>query len=455
MNTEPTDFGPLAAQLTNPASLITNLTDRDDYFHDATEASGQPQAIVLAKSETDVIATIDFCRENGLAVVARGAGTGLSGGCVPVENCIVLSTERMIDLEIDSARKRATCDPGVITKDLLDAASKHSLTFPPDPASFEESTIGGNVAENAGGLRCKRFGVIKDYVIGLRAVLADGSVIETGVFNQSATFALHDLLIGSEGTLAIITKIAVQLIPTPSLGTTILVAFDNPKNAAQTVADIVRSGMILTVMEYLDGDAADCSNQYEKTEGLDRAAAILLLETTGEEKATQTTAIKKLCLANNCTYLRIESDPAAAEHLWAVRRNLSLAIKEIADYRISEDVAVPISRFPILVSYVADLNHASMLRINGFGHAGDGNLHVTFMAQHRTPDEMGLMKTEIRKLLEKAIQLGGTLTGEHGIGLAKREYLHLEFDRATLDLMKSVKLTLDPTGLLNPGKIFS
>jgi len=452
MNT--VNFNRLGQELDKPSSLVVDLNGFDDYFHDATEASGKPLAIILVESENDVIATLEFCRNNELAVVTRGAGTGLSGGCVPTENSVVLSVERMKALEINADHRTATCGPGVITKDLLDAAAKYDLTYPPDPASYDESTLGGNVAEGAGGLRCKRYGVTKDYVIGLKAITANGEIITTGIYNNCRGFCLCDVLIGSEGTLAIITEIAVRLIPLPDIGTTILVAFDKPQNAAQTVADITASGIIPTVLEYLDGDTAECSNQYEKTEGLDKAAAILLIETNFENKQEESELIKRFCEKNSCIHLRIEDDPQKADRLWDIRRNISNAVKEIGQYRISEDVAVTNSKFPLLVDFVAKMNRNSPLRINTFGHAGDGNLHVNFISMTGTPDDLKMMEIEIERLLKKAVALGGTLTGEHGIGLAKREFLSLEFNLATLAFMRELKYLFDPENLLNPGKIF-
>ncbi|UCG62680.1 MAG: FAD-binding protein [Candidatus Zixiibacteriota bacterium] len=444
----------LSKQLSRPDLLVTELEGLEDYFHDATEDKGTPQAVVFAEDESDVVTTARFCQQNHLPLIPRGAGTGLSGGCVPTLGGIVLSVERMKKLEIDSRNRIAYVGPGVITKELQDEAEKLGVTYPPDPASYDESTLAGNVAENAGGLRCRRFGVTRDYVIGLRSVTMSGEIIETGVFSANACFGLGDLLVGSEGTLAVVTEIAVRLVPIPKVGDTILVAFDNPKDAAQTVSDITRAGIIPTVLEYLDGDAADCSNKYERTEGLDSVAAIVLIETPFEDRQECAGKIERFCQANHCSYFRIESEPEKVEKLWKVRRNLSKAVKEMGKVRVSEDVAVPNSKFPILVEFVLKLNASSPLRINAFGHAGDGNLHVNFLSMSGAPEELALMEGAIEQLLKKALDLGGTLSGEHGIGLAKRRYLRLEFDGATIDYMKRVKSVFDPENLLNPGKIF-
>jgi glycolate oxidase len=448
------NFTALADRLADRASLVTDLRGYDDYFHDATDEHGQPSAILFARTEADVIAAAKFCRANRIPLVPRGAGTGLSGGCVPCDGSLVVSTERMKMLALDPGRRLAKVGPGVITKDLQDEAEKLGLTYPPDPASYDESTVGGNVAENAGGLRCRRFGVTRDYVIGLKAVTIGGEVVRTGEYGDSSGFALGDVFVGSEGTLVIITEIAVRLINTPAAGDTILVAFDNPRNAAQTVADITRAGIIPTVMEYLDGDAAECSNRYEKTEGLDNAAAILLFETPPENRQFCTQTVESFCRGNNCSYIRAENEPRKVEQLWKVRRNLSKAVKEMAPVRVSEDVAVPNSHFPVLVDFVSKQNQSSPLRINAFGHAGDGNLHVNFLSTPESGPNSDLMAQEVEKLLRKTLALQGTLSGEHGIGLAKRHYLPVEFDRATLACMADLKSVLDPDNLLNPGKIF-
>lgn len=448
------DFRLLASSLTKPELLSSGDTLDEKYSHDATPESRQPLAVVMAESEADVIAAVNFCRENGLTVVGRGAGTGLSGGCVPLENSIVISTELMDQFDIDVDRRTAVCGPGVITKSLVDAAAAIGLAYPPDPASYDESTLGGNVAENAGGLRCRRFGVTKDYVLGIRAITADGKTIETGCYNDNRGFALADLLVGSEGTLAIITEITVALIPATARGNTILVAFDNPKDAAQTVSDMNSAGIITTVLEFLDGDAAACSNEYEKNDGLDNVGAILLIETIGEKAAEQTEMIRAICQKNKSSYLRIEKDSDKAELLWNVRRNLSRATKELSAYRISEDVAVPNSKFPTLVDFVAQMNQNSELRINSYGHAGDGNLHVNFLGATGSEAEIAEIERLIDLVLKEAMRLDGTLTGEHGIGLAKKRYLSWEYDSSTLTAMKQVKDSFDSSALLNPDKIF-
>jgi len=436
-----------------PDSLLTDLTGLEKYHHDATTYCVVPTVLLMAESAEDIVIAIRYCADEGIPVTARGAGTGLSGGCVVSPGGLLISTERLLQMDVIPENKMAVCGPGVITKDLLDAAAVHGLTYPPDPASYEESTLGGNVAENAGGLRCKRFGVTKDYVLGLEAILPDGSLLKTGVFNQQRGFSLGDLLLGSEGTLAIVIRMALRLIDQPGHGETILATFNNAGNSAQTVTDINRAGIIPTVMEFLDGDAAACSNDYEKSADFDDVAAILLIETSDRNSQDQADQIRQICRQNGSSYLKSEADPARAEALWKVRRNLSNAVKAAAELRVSEDVAVPNSRFPTLVEFVADMNRRSNLRINSYGHAGDGNLHVNFMAASESKEAWAEVEHRVGKLMRRTIQLGGTLTGEHGIGLAKRRYIGLEFDPATLEVMETIKSAFDPDRLFNPDKL--
>ncbi|MFH1686196.1 MAG: FAD-linked oxidase C-terminal domain-containing protein [bacterium] len=444
----------LARDLTTAEALITDLAGYEKYCHDATEETGSPLALVLAETEGDVVATMRFAHRHHIPVVPRGTGTGLSGGAVPSEGCLLLSLERMRTLEIDAQHRLAICGPGVITKELMDAAAKHDLTYPPDPASYEECSLGGNVAENAGGLRCKRFGVTRDYVLGLRAVIIDGGVLTTGCCNKEEALAMGDLLIGSEGTLAVITQMTLRLIPIPDVGHTVLVAFDRPQDAARAIAGITAAGIIPNVMEYLDGDAAACSNKYEKLDGLDRAAAIVLIETTGDPDGGQLRSISDICRTHHCSYLRSAADSKAAAELWRVRRNLSKAIRDVAKFRYNEDVAVPVSQFSTLIAYVSELNGGGPIRINAFGHAGDGNLHVSFLAMTGSDEELAVIGDGVDKLYRRTIALRGTLSGEHGIGLHKGRYLPWEFDQATLGFMKSIKEVFDPRCELNPGKIF-
>ncbi|MEW5923308.1 MAG: FAD-linked oxidase C-terminal domain-containing protein [Candidatus Zixiibacteriota bacterium] len=434
--------------------LILETDSFPEYSRDASEINVKAPAIIFPDNETEVVEIINYCRDKNIPIVFRGAGTGYTGGAVPVPDGLILSLEHLKKLELDPRHKRAFCGPGIITIDLMKAAEKHDLFYPPDPASYDESTLGGNVAECAGGLHCKKYGVTKDYIIGLRAVTIDGGIIKTGIYSDGDIFDLSGVIIGSEGLLAAVTEIAVRLIDLPRFGPTILAAFDNPEDAARTVSEITRRGIIPSVMEYMDGDSVACSNDYEKSIEIENAAAILLLETSGGKCLSEADQIEEICRAHKAIFLKRENDFVEAERLWKIRRNLSKAVKEAARHKISEDVCVPPSWLPELVRFVAQLNEKSPIRINSYGHAGDGNLHVNFLAQSDDQNELKLIDDGIKLLFEKTLNLGGTLTGEHGIGLTKKDFLHLEFNPPTLDHMKKIKKVFDPKNLLNPGKMF-
>ncbi len=306
----------LSDRLSPAAKVITDLSHYENYCHDATIETGNPSALIFAHEENDISQIVNFCNIHNIPLVPRGAGTGLSGGAVPQDGAIVLSLEQMAQLRFDTVQKIAYAQTGVITKTILDEAAKLNLFYPPDPASYDESTIGGNVAENAGGLKCVKYGVTKDYVLGIRGITTNGKILETGIYNQNTGFDFTELFIGSEGTLIIITEIALKLIDMPKAGETILTAYDNPKNAAQTVSDIRMAGITPIVMEFLDGDAAACSNNYERNDSLDNVAAILLIES----ESADSQKIETICQNNNCSYIKREVDADRADLLWKVRR---------------------------------------------------------------------------------------------------------------------------------------
>ena len=289
----------------------------------------------------------------------------------------------------------------------------------------------------------------------MKAIDQNGKIIKTGCYNNYKGFNLTDIFIGSEGTLVIIAEISVQLIDLPKIGNTILATFNNPEGCANSVFSIVRSGLIPTVMEFLDSDAAACSNEYEKNEGIDQTAAgILLIETSFENREMETSEIKKICNQNSCSYLKVEPDQNKADKLWKIRRNLSKASKEIASLRISEDVVVPVSKFPELVSFVSKINQESEIRINSFGHAGDGNLHVNFLSNDTSDKNRIKVENLTKSLMIKTIELGGSLSGEHGIGIEKKQFLPMELNLQTLNFMVAFKNLFDPDNYINPNKIF-
>ena len=431
--------------------VFFDFGERADYTKDATEKIFLPDLLFFAESEDEIVAAINLCRELSLPLILRGAGTGYSGGALAVKGGLLLSIQHLNEISIDRAKKIAIVGPGAITGDIMKAAETHGLFYPPDPASYDESTIAGNVAENAGGLRCKKYGVTKDYLLSLRGVDAEGHIVEC---DQSSPFGLADVLTGSEGTLFIFTRFTLRLIDLPCLGQTIQATFNRAVDAASVVAEVTRQGIVPCIMEFMDADAIECSNQYDPEHRIDGGAAMLLFETDGRNAEAEAEGIKAICRAHNPRVLRLAANAEEREILWKTRRNLSKAVKQAVKSKISEDVCVPPSHLPELVSFVEELNNRFRLRINCYGHAGDGNLHVNFLGM--TGEEWETEETEegIRLLFDKTLSLGGTLTGEHGIGITKKEFLANEFDPPTLQFMKRLKSRLDPSDFINPGKIF-
>lgn len=428
-----------------------NFTDREDYTKDAVEEKYIPDALFFAETEADIVAAVNLCRENNIPLIMRGAGTGYSGGVLAVAGGLLLSIERMKKLQIHPVRRMAVAQPGVITAEIVREAEKLGLFYPPDPASFEESTIAGNVAENAGGLRGKKYGVTKDYVLGFRGVTADGNIVE---INQETPFGLKDILIGSEGTLIIFTEICLRLIDLPQIGRTIQAVFDNDISAARTISEILADGIVPRIMEFMDGDAIACSNQYDPAHCIPEGAAMVLFETDGIYSDSEANHILEVCQKYYPTLLTEARSEQERDQLWRTRRDLSKAVKSAYQRKVAEDVCVPPSRLPELVGFVAELNRNLRLRVNCYGHAGDGNLHVNFLGMTGSPEEEADINNGVKQLFIKTIELGGTLSGEHGIGTTKKGFLGLEFDVDTIAFMKHIKNCFDPNQFLNPGKIF-
>jgi len=431
--------------------VFYDLADHPAYLKDATELSFSPDALFFADSEADIVAAVNLCRRINLPLIPRGAGTGYSGGALAIAGGLLLSTERMKSITIDRAKRAAVVGPGALTGDIMTAAEKAGLFYPPDPASYLESTIGGNLAENAGGLRCKKYGVTKDYVLGFRAVMADGSVV---AIDSSAPFGLVGVLVGSEGTLCTYSQITLRLIDLPQPGTSILAVFGRAVDAASVVAEVTAGGIVPCAMEFIDGDAIACVNQYAPQHRIDEGAALLLFETDGPQAVSEAERIKTICRRFSPTTLREAADAEQRDTLWQTRRNVSKAVKESARSKTAEDVCVPPSALPDLVAYVEELGRTLRVRVNCYGHAGDGNLHVNFLGMTGSPAELADTAQGVALLFEKTLQLGGTLSGEHGIGITKKDFLAREFDQATLNFMKRFKKALDPDALFNPGKIF-
>ncbi|MGB5106904.1 MAG: FAD-linked oxidase C-terminal domain-containing protein [Candidatus Zixiibacteriota bacterium] len=429
----------------------------DDCSHDATDVIRPPLAAVTITSADVVPQVLRAAAKRRIPVIARGAGTGYTGGATPEYGGIVLAFigfNRI--LEINTNRKIAIVEPGIITQVLADAAAAKGLFYPPDPASVKESSIGGNVAECAGGLRCKKYGLTKDYILGIEGYDIDGSLVQTGCFANSETYDLGSILIGSEGTLVVIAKIALQLIDPPASRRTFFATFANQSDAADVVAGIMAAGVIPAVLEFMDGDAIDCTLEYLKWTDVIPAAAALVIELDGEPAAVarETAAIVPIIKSHTPTQFEETADDVRRDYLWTLRRSISRAITAAAKLRVSEDVCVPPSKLPRLVESLPALAKKYSLRVNSFGHAGDGNLHVNFLATDDTPEIQERIHAAVVELFKITVAFDGTISGEHGIGTTKKDYLPIEVAPETLALFRKIKSAFDPPNLVNPGKIF-
>jgi glycolate oxidase len=430
------------------------------YSYDGTAAlRGAPGAVVFPSDPAEVASVLRFAATHRIPVVARGSGTGLSGGSVPIEGCIVLCLSRMNRiLEVDAENLTLFCEAGAVTADLADAAAEAGLFYPPDPGSMKISTIGGNVAENSGGLRGLKYGVTRDYVMGLEVILASGEVLWTGnkCVKDVAGYTLRDLFIGSEGTLGVVTKVLLKLIPPPAASKTMLVVYDNMEKAARTVSAIIAAKIIPCTLEFLDRVTINCVEDYAGI-GLPREAeALLLIESDGhpaavEEEAAAMVAIAK---ANGAGEVKIAATPEEAASLAAARRTAFSALARVGPTTILEDATVPRNRLPEMVRCIQETARRHNLKIGTFGHMGDGNLHPTFLTNEKNEEEMHRVELAMKEIFARAIELGGTITGEHGVGLAKKDFLHAAVGELNVGVMRSIKAAFDPQGILNPGKIF-
>lgn len=423
---------------------------------------GHPADVVVWPAETTQVAAIArVCDETRTPLVPRGAGTGYTGGAVPSHGGVVVSLERFNRiLEIDEGNLLVVVEPHVITGDLQDAVEAVGLFYPPDPASLRQSVIGGNVAENAGGPRAFKYGVTNKYVLGLEAVLPTGEIIRTGgkVVKNVVGYDLTHLLTGSEGTLAIITKIILRLIPKPPVQVTMRASFPSVRHAVNAVTGLIRARVIPAALELIDGDSLDAVAHYLKVRSLapEGTAAILLLEVDGlaEQVAAEATRVEVACRGAGATeFLRATNDDERAE-LWRVRREISLSLKVITPLKFNHDVVVPKARIPELFELIDDLRRKYRLRIPCFGHVGDGNIHVNIMVTPGDEGEILRAHQAEGELFRGVVSLEGSISGEHGIGFAKKKYMTLELTPETIDVMRRVKAAFDPHGILNPGKIF-
>ncbi len=439
------------------------LTSREDliaYSFDGTAAMQQlPGCVVFAKTTEQVVQILKLASETKTPVVTRGSGTGLSGGSLPCPDGIVLCLVKMDRiLELDRANLTLLVEPGVTTLAIADAAAGAGLFYPPDPGSMKISTIGGNVAENSGGLRGLKYGVTRNYVMGLEVVLPDGEILWTGnkCVKDVAGYSLRDLFIGSEGTLGVVTKVLLRLIPKPVAKKTLVATFAQMDAAAQTVSDIIAAQIIPCTLEFLDRTTIHCVEDFAKVGLPLDCEALLLMETDGHPAAVAEEAAKMETCArkNGAMDVRVAKDDAEASKLATARRSAFSALARLAPTTILEDATVPRSELAKMIRFVAAVAKKYQLRVGTFGHMGDGNLHPTFLTDERNQDEMHRVEEAFKEIFAEAIRLGGTITGEHGIGLAKKSFLPKFAGDAQMRVMRELRHALDPNGILNPGKMF-
>lgn len=431
------------------------------YCYDATRNRYEPDAVVFPRDEDDVSAILRYCNENLITIVPRGAGSGFTGGSLPVNGGIVLSLEKHMNkiLEIDMENMVARVQPGVVNKRLQEAVEAVGLFYPPDPASEEYSTLGGNVSENAGGMRAAKYGITKDYVMALRAVLPNGDVIRAGkkTIKDVAGYNIAGILIASEGTLAIITEITLKLLSKPKLRQSAMGVFPSIESAMNAVYKTMAAGVTPVAMEFLDNlTIRAVESKFNK--GLPtEAGAILITDVDGnlsEELEQQMAKIEEKFRENGALEFRRARDEQEAKELWFARRNASQSITIYGNKKLNEDITVPRSKLPDLLRAIAEISERYGVKVPCFGHTGDGNVHTNVMVvDGKDPKQLEVGHAAIEEIFKATVELGGTLSGEHGIGLSKAPFMHLAFSEEEMNLFRAIKKAFDPNNILNNGKM--
>ncbi len=419
------------------------------------ESRGTAAVLVVPRTTDEVVATVEAANAAGVPIVARGAGTGLTGAANAVDGCVILSLHRMNRvLEIDEINRWCRVQPGVVNADLKREVSARGLFYPPDPASVDMSSIGGNVATNAGGLCCVKYGVTRDYVMGLEVVLADGRVLRTGRSTIKSTTGLDltGLFVGSEGTLGITTEITLRLVPAPPTPATAVAYFDQLAPAGEAIVDVFRRGHDPSMLEILDrASLRHVEAAFRMDLDVD-AACLLLIQSEGEGAAEAIAAMAELCRSHGSTFVHHVDDPHEGEMLVEVRRKVWPALERLGKSLLPEDVAVRRERLPELLAGIAAIAERHRVLLPTVGHAGDGNMHPILVFDGADPDEVARTRAAFDEIITLSLELGGTIAAEHGVGTLKRAYLDQELDPIQLDVQRAVRDLLDPDGRFNPGK---
>lgn len=438
--------------------VLTEETERWSYGYDNSRRQSLPDAVVFPSTHEDVVAIVSLCNQYHIPLVARGRGTGTTGATVPLSGGLVLSTERMNKIiNLDPANRIMVVQPGVLNQTVQDLAAQEGFFWPPDPTSAAYCTVGGNLAYNSAGPRAVKYGTPRENVFGLRAVTGNGKSIRTGVYTSKGVvgYDLTRLLIGSEGTLAIITEATLKLTPLAESKRTLQAIYRDIESAADAVSTIMAQPLTPCALEFIDGQAIEMIRNYSTAKLPQQAGALLMIETDGPVAQLDYAVATLTRAASNSGLLEIHSADTADEiaALWATRKALSPALRNVAPKKINEDVVVPVSNIPALIRGLEQLSQQYSIPIINFGHAGNGNIHVNLLIDPDDPQQMQNASVCLDAVFSLVLRLNGTLSGEHGVGLEKRDFIDREIDPVTLDLMRNIKQQFDPMGILNPGKM--
>ncbi|WP_456402461.1 FAD-binding oxidoreductase [Persephonella sp.] len=437
--------------------VLDDDMDRLLYSYDATRIKMLPSVVVIPESEEEVQKIVKICYQEGIPITPRGAGSGYTGGSLPVKGGVLVSFERMDRiLEIDEENAVARVQPGVVTFRLQKEVEKRGLFYPPDPASYKFCTIGGNVAENAGGPRCVKYGVTREYIMELNTVIYNGEIVHSGrpTLKDVAGYDITRLLIGSEGTLGLFTEVTLKLIPKPKASKTVKAVFSDIASVGKTVKDIFKAGISPSALEFMDKLAINAVEDFGHF-GLPRDAEVLLLiEIDGNPKALEEEIeeVARICQINGAQ-VEIAQTEAEAEKLWTARRSLSPAVSKLGRVKINEDIVFPRSYLPEALPALREIGKKYNLKMVNFGHIGDGNVHANFMISGLDKYELERTEKAVEEVFDLALRYGGSITGEHGVGITKASFMKKMFKPKEIEIMRGIKSVFDPEGLINPGKM--
>jgi len=441
-------------------NVLDSTESRIAYSYDATAMSPQmPLAAVRPSTPEEVAKIVQLANEEKFPIVPRGSGTGLSGGAIPLENSIVLLTNHWNRiLEVDEENLTVMVEPGVITAKLHETVEKLGFIYPPDPGSASICTLGGNVAENSGGLRGLKYGVTRNYVMGLEVVLPTGEILTTGgkSVKDVAGYNLKEILVGSEGTLGIFTRILLKIIPRPETHKTMLAFFSSIEDAAKTVSAIIAAKITPAMLEFLDNTTIRCVEEYAHLGLPVETEALLLIEVDGRKAVVDEDAalVAEICRRHNASQIKVAATEEESVRLKVARRSAFTSLARVKPTTIMEDVAVPRADLARLVSRIREIGKKNDVMIGNFGHAGDGNLHPNYLTDERNPADFARAEKTVFEVEEAAIEMGGTITGEHGVGLYKKRLLEKMVGSPSMTMMRTLKMMMDPQNILNPGKVF-